>query len=331
MAFLGIPTRNAAHTWGNAPNAAAPSKSFSKAEIAKHNEPGDCWVIVDGGVYNVSKYLTQHPGGSQLIFRSAGKDCTQDFEAMFHSKKARMILEELKIGVCGKQPGAFKKPGVPIRKMKLIEVIDLTHDTKKFVFTLAQKMDKIPVGHHVCILNDKRERKPYTPTYFSGNRIEFVIKNYPNGNISSYIHSLEPGATVKLTKSIGTFKQNLMNFKHIWLIAGGTGITPLYQLLCALQSNNYSNQVELFYCNKTPNDVLLEKELKEFSFLKLIHCFSKDSSQRPNGRISRAHIETHLTKRDDMFVGVCGPLPFNRSVESILKEIELQAERFFFE
>lgn len=52
-----------------------------------------------GKVYDVTKYLSLHPGGKQLIFRSAGKDITDDFEGMFHSIKARDLLEKYEIGV----------------------------------------------------------------------------------------------------------------------------------------------------------------------------------------------------------------------------------------
>lgn len=52
-----------------------------------------------GKVYDVTKYLSLHPGGKQLIFRSAGKDITDDFEGMFHSIKARNLLEKYEIGV----------------------------------------------------------------------------------------------------------------------------------------------------------------------------------------------------------------------------------------
>lgn len=71
---------------------------YSVSEVAKHNKEDDCWVIVHGHVLDVTSYLLKHPGGKNLIFRSAGQDCTKDFEAMFHSVRARQKLQELVIG-----------------------------------------------------------------------------------------------------------------------------------------------------------------------------------------------------------------------------------------
>lgn len=73
---------------------------YTLAEVAAHNKDGDCWVVVDGVVCDVSSYMLKHPGGKDLIFRSAGCDVTKDFAAMFHSVRAKAKLQELCIGAC---------------------------------------------------------------------------------------------------------------------------------------------------------------------------------------------------------------------------------------
>ncbi|KAL2255635.1 hypothetical protein VTK26DRAFT_2975 [Humicola hyalothermophila] len=50
------------------------------AEVAKHNKPDDCWVIVHGRAYDVTEFLPEHPGGSGIILKYAGKDATEEFE-----------------------------------------------------------------------------------------------------------------------------------------------------------------------------------------------------------------------------------------------------------
>ena len=72
--------------------------TYSLSEVAKHASDDDCWVVVHGKVYDVSVYMTKHPGGKNLIFRSAGLDVSKDFEAMFHSVRARKKLDELYVG-----------------------------------------------------------------------------------------------------------------------------------------------------------------------------------------------------------------------------------------
>lgn len=51
-------------------------KTFTRAEVAKHNSEGDCWIIIDSAVYNVSTFADLHPGGSQLLIELGGKDVT---------------------------------------------------------------------------------------------------------------------------------------------------------------------------------------------------------------------------------------------------------------
>lgn len=71
---------------------------FTVAQVAAHNKPDDCWVVVDGWVCDVTAYMAVHPGGKQLIARSAGLDVTRDFAAMFHSSRARTKMLELVVG-----------------------------------------------------------------------------------------------------------------------------------------------------------------------------------------------------------------------------------------
>ncbi|KAK4236922.1 FMN-dependent dehydrogenase-domain-containing protein [Achaetomium macrosporum] len=49
-------------------------------EVAKHNNANDCWVIVHGRAYDVTEFLPEHPGGSKIILKYAGKDATEEFD-----------------------------------------------------------------------------------------------------------------------------------------------------------------------------------------------------------------------------------------------------------
>jgi len=56
--------------------------ALTEAEVAKHNTEGDCWVILSGKVYDVSKFLPDHPGGKKAIMLFAGKDATEEFDML---------------------------------------------------------------------------------------------------------------------------------------------------------------------------------------------------------------------------------------------------------
>ncbi|OJJ95693.1 hypothetical protein ASPACDRAFT_81785 [Aspergillus aculeatus ATCC 16872] len=56
------------------------SKVFDAAEVAKHNTAESCWVILYGKVYDVTNFLSDHPGGAKIILKLAGKDATEEYD-----------------------------------------------------------------------------------------------------------------------------------------------------------------------------------------------------------------------------------------------------------
>ncbi|KAF3941695.1 hypothetical protein ABW19_dt0200699 [Dactylella cylindrospora] len=55
-------------------------KRLDAKEVAKHNTPESCWVILYGHVYDVTNFLSSHPGGARIILQLAGKDATEDYD-----------------------------------------------------------------------------------------------------------------------------------------------------------------------------------------------------------------------------------------------------------
>lgn len=79
-------------------------KTYTLAEVAAHNIPQDCWLVLNGKVYNVSGFGdTQHPG-RQAVYQGCGKDATSLFETRPmgsntpHSDRARDLLPNFYIG-----------------------------------------------------------------------------------------------------------------------------------------------------------------------------------------------------------------------------------------
>ncbi|CAK0824161.1 unnamed protein product [Prorocentrum cordatum] len=64
----------------------APAMSVTAAEMEKHNTETDCWCAVGGKVYDVTKFMPDHPGGKKAIMLFAGKDATEEFD-MLHDRK----------------------------------------------------------------------------------------------------------------------------------------------------------------------------------------------------------------------------------------------------
>merc|ERR1719428_89849 len=56
---------------------------YTMEEVAKHTSKTDCWVVVSGQVLDVTKFLSEHPGGELAILTFGGKDATEEFN-MIH-------------------------------------------------------------------------------------------------------------------------------------------------------------------------------------------------------------------------------------------------------
>lgn len=85
------------------------NQTFTLDQVAGHNSSSDCWTIIHGDVYNVTNYISLHPGGNEIL-RACGTDATSLFETRTtedgevlgggpHSSDARSILAQFKIGV----------------------------------------------------------------------------------------------------------------------------------------------------------------------------------------------------------------------------------------
>jgi len=65
---------------------------ISMEEVALHNKPTDCWVVLCGKVYDLTDFHSSHPGGSKLITDVAGMDATLLFEPIHPSDIAERLL-----------------------------------------------------------------------------------------------------------------------------------------------------------------------------------------------------------------------------------------------
>lgn len=358
---------------------------YSSQEVSRHCTPEDCWVIINNSVYDVSKYLEKHPGGVNLVMKSAGTyrlcvdflcirsienvlealhivssenrfnlifscilticgvivvgtDATGPFEAMYHSSRARGILETLKIGELdekskssggsllnpyasgtarsgaakGSGPyglGAYdpKKPlsrlggpgssapaptrpaidEVAWRRYEVLSIVKLTHDTSLFRFQIPNKARlNVGMGKHLSVgvtLNGKMSKRDYTPISDEPGYFEIMVKKYPDGPVSSYIHGLKVGDGALMRGLYGTLQVKPDHWKHLFMFAAGTGLAPMmpfiryFAMTVSKETENdaassttasksksmpkIAQKIHLILSNKTEDDVLLQKEL----------------------------------------------------------------------
>ena len=85
------------------------SNIYTIEEVAKHNKEEDCWVIIDGKVYNVTGFLPEHPGGKKVVISQAGKDASAKFHALHNKDVLARYGAQLYIGeVASQQPEGEK-------------------------------------------------------------------------------------------------------------------------------------------------------------------------------------------------------------------------------
>ncbi|KAI8582972.1 hypothetical protein K450DRAFT_225703 [Umbelopsis ramanniana AG] len=160
--------------------------------------------------------------------------------------------------------------------------------------------------------------RPYTPVSAEGDvgHIDIVVKKYKDGNSSKSIHSLKPGDKLDVMGPLKTFKYQENSYKSIGMIAAGSGITPMFQLLHKILDNSEDKtKVNLLYCNRTEDDILLRKELENMAAknperLQITYCLTQPplNWEQESGRVSLDMVKKHMPEPSSATkIFVCGP------------------------
>ena len=190
-------------------------------------------------------------------------------------------------------------------------------------------LDRFPKSFCVMAGKDGFNYKPYTPINFTKEYMDLLIKMYPTGTVSKNLFDLNEGDVIfmkgpreklKMEKVFRNHKHNLNSeqdcepVKRVLMFAGGTGITPMIQVLKYLidnqNDNYYCPKIILTYCNKSKSDALLEDELENLKDL------------YPKGMMEIRHIiedkSGYIKEKDveecnglDDYVLICGPTAFS--------------------
>jgi len=102
-----------------APPAAPPASSqpsgITASQVSGHSTASDCWMIVNGQVYDVTTYIPYHPGGQAAILPFCGQDATSAFVNLPHSQNAASLLASYYVGdlVPSAAPPAAAPPAAP--------------------------------------------------------------------------------------------------------------------------------------------------------------------------------------------------------------------------
>jgi fatty acid desaturase len=80
-----------------AANKNGPLKKFAWSEVMKHKTHDDCWIVVKGKIYDVTSWISNHPGGPQMIIANGGRESTAAFIS-YHPSYVQNKLPQYLIG-----------------------------------------------------------------------------------------------------------------------------------------------------------------------------------------------------------------------------------------
>ena len=236
-------------------------------------------------------------------------------------------------------------------RMKLSEVKNVSWDTRIFVFDLEHEKQTLglPIGQHLMIkvpdLTTKesiiRSYTPISDTALEG-KMELLVKIYfPNGNIpggkmTMALDALSLGAEIAGKGPTGRFEylgngrvtisgkeRKVRSFK---MICGGTGITPIFQVLRAvMQEPQDPTTCVVLDGNRLEEDILCRAELDAYAAddsrkCTVVHTLSKAAATWTGhrGRISEKLIQEYAMPEDESMVILCGPEAMEKSARKVL-------------
>jgi L-lactate dehydrogenase (cytochrome) len=68
-------------------------KKITAAEVQSHAKREDCWLVVQGKVYDLTRYAPDHPGGN-IIYAYAGKDATEAYLEVHEPNLIKSTLQQ---------------------------------------------------------------------------------------------------------------------------------------------------------------------------------------------------------------------------------------------
>lgn len=212
------------------------------------------------------------------------------------------------------------------QKFKISKIEKYNHNTKKYTVQ-SPGQEPLPVTSFVLFRTIGKDGKevvrPYTPIGQPHNgEVDFLIKTYPDGVLSKHLDGLNVGAEIEIKGPLGKLPYKPNFKKEIGMLAGGTGITPMLQVIEAILSNPADKtKITLVFGNISEVDILLKETLDalaaKHSNFKVVYTLDKpkDDWKGLKGHVNAEVIKKYLpAPADDILILVCGPDGFYKAL-----------------
>eukprot|EP00347_Sterkiella_histriomuscorum_P007280 403349566 len=251
-------------------------------------------------------------------------------------------------------------------QISLLGKEELATDTYVYRFQLPDLSSTL--GHSTCqylefeaeILNRETKQKEKYLRYYhpmskviDSGYVDLLIKVYlrnfkhPTGGLfTQYMDQIQEGSVLKITgiggdiqydgysnfliRNQSTKLMEKKTYKNVGMIAGGSGITPMFQLVQTVADlKNDFTSLSLIYSNRTPYDIILDEDLTDYEKAGKLYYFPIVQAPDENwtlgsGRITPQMIESFMPpkNRDDSIILVCGSQILKDEVLSVFKEMD---------
>ncbi|KAJ2709562.1 NADH-cytochrome b5 reductase [Coemansia spiralis] len=222
------------------------------------------------------------------------------------------------------------------RKFRLVQKEPVSGNTARYRFALpsAEAVLGLPIGRHIQLMveaDGKEVARSYTPTSTDSDRgyFELVVKTYDAGVVSSRLAQLQIGDSVSVRGPRGAFQYQPNMARALGMIAGGTGITPMYQIIQHILANpEDKTHVSVVFANVNEDDILLREQLEKWAAehdnLDVHYVLNNppDGWQGSTGFVTKDIIQKHLpAPAADIKVLICGPPPMVKAMGAHLTDL----------
>ncbi|KAB2065744.1 hypothetical protein ERO13_A09G105000v2 [Gossypium hirsutum] len=273
----------------------------------------------------------------------------------FQSHRVEIVSIAVAVATVGAATAYYlyvsKKPKVCLdpeefKEFKLVKRTQLSYNVAKFKFALPTPTSVLglPIGQHMsCRGKDQNGDdvvKPYTPTTLDSDLgyFELVIKMYPQGRMSHHFREMQEGDYLAVKGPKGRFKYQPGQVRAFGMLAGGTGITPMFQVARAILENpKDKTDIHLIYANVAYEDILLKEELDELTSrypnrMSVYYVLNQPPEGWDGGVgfISKEMIQVHCpAPAEDIKILRCGPPPMNKAMAAHLEALGYISEMQF--
>ncbi|XP_067001496.2 uncharacterized protein [Anabrus simplex] len=96
----------------------------SLEEVAWHDNIADCWIVLYDRVYDITSFLSEHPGGEEILVEYAGRDATLAFNGIGHGAAMLQVLDKYLVGVLPESEHIFSRQEGKLGILKLTALLN---------------------------------------------------------------------------------------------------------------------------------------------------------------------------------------------------------------